>query len=348
MSSSAVSPAPDDATTDSSMSRGCSNPERRKEWRKFNSNEKAAYIAAVQCLMRRPHSRNLAPQYPRTGIPPVDSTSSYYDDLVYIHMDQTDHIHYTGWYVNEHVTQLRNQCRYTGVMPYWDWSQDASAFNRSAIFDPNPTSGLGGFGNPNLDYKVTNGGFANMTLSYPIKHNIRRNYTLYPYLDWFWLQRPNEAANTTITQKFVNNAINGYVGDFIGFQNATEKAQAFHANIHMMMGGDMAGTCPTGAGSSCTPGSTFTSNDPLFFLHHANIDRIWYLWQSKDRRNAQAFKGGSVSTYTDPAYPNGYEPWLDVNKDYLPVSGMGNNKMSIYSMLSTTGATGGPLCYVYE
>lgn len=23
-------------------------------------------------------------------------------------------------------------------------------------------------------------------------------------------------------------------------------------------------------------------NDPLFFLHHANIDRIWWEWQQKD------------------------------------------------------------------
>lgn len=93
------------------------------------------------------------------------------------------------------------------------------------------------------------------------KHIIRRQFNLYPYLDWFWLQRPTEAANVTITKAYVDAAVNGYVGDFVGFQNATEKAQAMHPNIHMMMGGDMAGTCPTAAGSSCIGGSTWTSND---------------------------------------------------------------------------------------
>ena len=93
------------------------------------------------------------------------------------------------------------------------------------------------------------------------KHTIRRQFNLYPYLNWFWLQRPTEAANVTLAQSYVDAAINGYAGDFIGFQNATEKAQAFHPNIHMMMGGDMAGACPTAAGSSCIGGSTWTPND---------------------------------------------------------------------------------------
>ncbi|KAG9096969.1 hypothetical protein FS749_007375, partial [Ceratobasidium sp. UAMH 11750] len=309
---------PDESTPDASVSRSCRSPEQRKEWRSFSTPEKAAYIAAVKCLAKKPHTSALKPQYPRSNLPNMTTASSYYDDLVYVHMDQTDHIHYTGlflpwhrWYVNEHVTQLKSQCGYRGVMPYWDWSRDAAAFNSSAIFDPNTSSGLGGFGDPAQDYMVTNGGFANMKVAYPIQHTIRRQYTLYPYLNWYWLQRPNEAANVTITQAFVDAATNGYPGDFIGFQNATEKAQAFHPNIHMIMGGDMAGTCPTAAGPSCVGGSTWTSNDPLFFLHHANIDRIWYLWQSKSKANAVAFAGGSISTYTDPSYPNGYPPWLN-------------------------------------
>jgi tyrosinase len=24
-----------------------------------------------------------------------------------------------------------------------------------------------------------------------------------------------------------------------------------------------------------------STNDPLFFLHHANLDRIWYIWQKR-------------------------------------------------------------------
>ncbi|GAB1525357.1 hypothetical protein RhiTH_008517 [Rhizoctonia solani] len=326
--------------TEVSAAGGCRNPEIRREWRTFSSVEKAAYITAVNCLARKPHTSALKPTYPRSNIPSVTTNSSYYDDMTYVHMDLTDQIHYTGlflpwhrWFVNAHIQQLKAQCGYRGVMPYWDWSQDSLSLNTSGIFSTNSVTGLGGFGDPLNDYQITTGGFSNMTVAYPVKHRIRRQFTPFPYLDWYWLQRPNEAANATITKAYIDAAINGYVGDFVGFQNATEKAQAFHPNIHMILGGDMAGTCPTAAGPSCTGGSTWTSNDPIFFLHHANIDRIWYMWQLKNPANAKAFKGGSVSTYTDPAYPNGYPPWLSTTT-VIPTDGMFPSK-TIQNMLST-------------
>ncbi|KAF8761586.1 Di-copper centre-containing protein [Rhizoctonia solani] len=312
--------------TEVSAAGGCRNPEIRREWRTFSSVEKAAYITAVNCLARKPHTSALKPTYPRSNIPSVTTNSSYYDDMTYVHMDLTDQIHYTGLFLPWH-RQI--------TLFVKDWSQDSLSLNTSGIFSTNSVTGLGGFGDPLNDYQITTGGFSNMTVAYPVKHRIRRQFTPFPYLDWYWLQRPNEAANATITKAYIDAAINGYVGDFVGFQNATEKAQAFHPNIHMILGGDMAGTCPTAAGPSCTGGSTWTSNDPIFFLHHANIDRIWYMWQLKNPANAKAFKGGSVSTYTDPAYPNGYPPWLSTTT-VIPTDGMFPSK-TIQNMLSTVG-----------
>lgn len=335
----------------SKMSSTCStkNVEIRREWRTFTKQQKAAYITAVNCLAKKPHSKLLKPSYPRANIPNVTTASSFYDDMTYIHMDLTDHIHYTGyflpwhrWYTNMHVTQLKQQCGYTGVMPYWNWSMDATSFNTSTMWDADPTSGLGGWGNSSNDYSISDGGFSNMQVAYPIKHTIRRQYTPFPYLTWWWVPRPTEGAAVGIQESYVDAAINGYEGDFIGFQNATEKAEAFHANIHMIMGGDMAGTCPTAAGSSCVGGSTWTPNDPLFFLHHANIDRIWWKWQLKSPQNFYAFAGGSIQTYTDPAYPNGYPPWMNIT-DLLPTDGL-FPQQSILSMMNTVA---GNLCYVY-
>jgi tyrosinase len=51
---------------------------------------------------------------------------------------------------------------------------------------------------------------------------------------------------------------------FLGFQQAIEKV---HDGPHNAIGGDM--------GTSRSP------NDPVFFLHHANIDRLWAEWQSQ-------------------------------------------------------------------
>jgi hypothetical protein len=50
---------------------------------------------------------------------------------------------------------------------------------------------------------------------------------------------------------------------FRAFQSALELGP--HASVHNAVGGDMQ--------------SAHSPLDPLFYLHHANVDRIWYQWQ---------------------------------------------------------------------
>jgi len=59
-------------------------------------------------------------------------------------------------------------------------------------------------------------------------------------------------------------ALNGFTS-FITLQSAIEGA--VHAGVHNAVGGDMA--------TAASP------SDPLFWLHHANIDRLWVRWQKK-------------------------------------------------------------------
>ncbi|CAB9505659.1 Hemocyanin, beta-C chain unit [Seminavis robusta] len=47
---------------------------------------------------------------------------------------------------------------------------------------------------------------------------------------------------------------------------SVELEGAPHASVHQFIGGQMR--------------NTFSSEDPLFWLHHANVDRIWALWQN--------------------------------------------------------------------
>lgn len=42
---------------------------------------------------------------------------------------------------------------------------------------------------------------------------------------------------------------------------------AMHNGVHVWVGGQMQ--------------TASSPNDPLFFLHHANVDRLWYLWQQR-------------------------------------------------------------------
>lgn len=59
-------------------------------------------------------------------------------------------------------------------------------------------------------------------------------------------------------------AVKSFAGTFTGFQSLLESA--VHAGTHIAVGGNMAGeTSPT---------------DPLFWLHHAFIDKTWADWQA--------------------------------------------------------------------
>src|SRR6266852_2913627 len=59
---------------------------------------------------------------------------------------------------------------------------DAPDFFESSFWkDSSPLSGLGGWGDPNADFGVPDGGFDELHLSYPSSHILRRNFTLYPF-----------------------------------------------------------------------------------------------------------------------------------------------------------------------
>lgn len=57
-----------------------------------------------------------------------------------------------------------------------------------------------------------------------------------------------------------------------------------HGVGHAYVGGDLA--------------STASPNDPMFFLHHSNVDRLWSAWQENNRKNVKT----SVD-YGNPGYP---------------------------------------------
>lgn len=67
---------------------------------------------------------------------------------------------------------------------------------------------------------------------------------------------PSQLPSRRLVQAVLANST------FPGFQSDLE---AIHGGAHNAVGGDM--------GTSRSP------NDPLFWLHHANVDRLWARWQ---------------------------------------------------------------------
>ncbi|KAJ6492793.1 Di-copper centre-containing protein [Mycena vitilis] len=334
----------------------CFNPTVRKEWRAFTNAEKAEWIAAVKCLAKLPHDNALSPTINPPDIGPVNTSGSYYDDFVYLHM-----IHFTGlflpwhrWYLHVYEVALKTKCNFRGSSPYWNWTIDASnVYETTLLKDSDPVHGLGGWGDPNNDYRVPDGAFSSSSsfqLSYPSPHTIRRNFTLQPYIDFSrptFMTNPLLEANATFTKAETDKLINGFVGDFKGFQTYFEGFNRSHIAVHAMVGGDLRGTCPGNAPLGCVGGPTFSANDILFWLHHAMVDKIWFDWQREHPANARAFEGGSVQALENVTifneFPNGQAPFLNLSST-MPSDGL-FPQAKISDVMSTTD---GILCYVYE
>ena len=65
-----------------------------------------------------------------------------------------------------------------------------------------------------------------------------------------------------------------------GFRNGLEgwiNGPQLHNRVHVWVGG----LIHTVAGQTGSMGLMSSPNDPTFFLHHSNIDRIWVQWQDK-------------------------------------------------------------------
>jgi len=341
---------------------GCEKPVVRREWRALSADEREEYANAVKCLNKVPHKSSLTTVVNLTvaQIPPINPNTSHFDDFVYTHMDLNPVIHFTGlflpWhraYVADFELALRTECGYTGGQPYWDWTLDASPnFPNATIWNDSPTSGLGGWGDPNNDFRISTGVFSkDLELAYPAPHTIRRNYTDRSFsTDPFGDGTPPAPLPfwNYITPASRDALVDNFIGDFVGFHTLFEGPVGPHGSIHVMMGGDMSGTCPNGlAPPACVQGPKWTSNDPMFFMHHSMIDKMWWDWQNKHPQNFWSYGGGSVGAHTQPGlyaeFPTGGPPFLNFSSP-LPTDGILRDG-TIYDMMDIKAER---LCYTYE
>lgn len=101
-----------------------------------------------------------------------------------------------------------------------------------------------------------------------------------------------------------------------------------HGGGHYTIGGDPARDLFTSPG------------DPLFYLHHANIDRTWWIWQTlskKKRTSAEGISGTGTFLNEPPSPPTTLQTPIDMGFAAGPPVTMGD-------LMSTTA---GPLCYIY-
>jgi tyrosinase len=90
------------------------------------------------------------------------------------------------------------------------------------------------------------------------------------------------------------------------------------------------------------PGGDFyvSPGEPVFWLHHRQVDRHWWIWQNQEPANrVQQYKGGTV--FLAAVSPAGHI----TNVQNINVVAPKGFELGSKSLVSSTG---GPFCYVYE
>jgi tyrosinase len=250
----------------------------RKNVKSLSSTEKKNFIDAVKALKANTKDRKLG--------------DNRYDDYVIWHAqtmmvsagsdastDMRNLAHRGPIFLPWHREFLRRfeldlQEEVPGVaLPIWDWAADAALvsdddtppWKKSPIWQEDF---MGGSGDPNNDYKVVDGPFKDWITQeidehgqFSLKASLTRNFAS---------DIPNLPSQMDVFSAFSLDFYDTPYWDVFsrGFRNALEgwpNGPQLHNRVHVWIGGSME--------LSTSP------NDPVFFLNHCNVDRIWAMWQ---------------------------------------------------------------------
>lgn len=158
------------------------------------------------------------------------------------------------------------------ALPYWDELRDYSNPAASAVMSSRilGTNGKGG------GSCVQDGNQKGWYMQYPNVHCLKRQYN------------GGNKINPWYSPEYIQSVLSR--------SHSMDQLRpgiefSLHGSIHLSLGGDM-----------MEPNSP---NDFVFWVHHANIDRLWSVWQMQDpSRNFWSLNGkqadGSPMTYTTP------------------------------------------------
>ncbi|KAK7961691.1 tyrosinase central domain-containing protein [Apiospora aurea] len=280
----------------------------RREWSDLSPDERVEYTTAVRCLQQLP-SKSDAKEVP--------GARSRFDDFMAVHMTMTPWIHnsanFLAWhryYLFTYEKALKEECGYKGTHPYWNWDRYASDPVNSPLFNGNASSmGVASGCNtegPFADYQV------NLGPGTSTRYNPR------------CLKRAvNRDAAQDCTADKTYSLITRH-STVSSFQDTMQGIPGVHVGGHFTMGGDPGGDI------NASPG------DPAFYLHHAMIDRVWWLWQVQDLQSRlSTVAGNDLKTNRAGSL-----------KDTVNL-GILNGDVELGALLNTLGGNGGEFCYIY-
>jgi tyrosinase len=238
------------------------DPVIRQNQNALSPEEKVAFVKAVHALKGEKLPGNIY---------------NTYDQFVVIHLQYEWYGHrgpaflpWHRWFLKKFEEALQRMDS-TLSLPYWDWSVDNSKNSQiwqSGFMGPNGTT---------ADGQVTSGPFAIKWGQWPLKILIYPE-TEKPYLKRQMGPEPGDPSSLPTPQD-VTDTLNQTPYDVpdwdehsrSGFRNTLEgfipgPRSGMHNRIHNWVSGSMI--------------PVTSPNDPVFFLHHCFIDKLWADWQS--------------------------------------------------------------------
>ncbi|KAH7137019.1 hypothetical protein B0J13DRAFT_587135 [Dactylonectria estremocensis] len=328
---------------------GCTNPLIRKEWRTLNTKEKHEYIDAVKCLASKPS---------QTGNI-YEGAKSRFDDFQATHIVNTDLIHYVVRIlssVNGIVCLLPSMKRIfetsaatrelnpTGVYSVED-------FFSSPIFDRE--TGFGGNG-----IFIDTASWTNLTRQVPSKTGggcvingpfVKGEFTVNIGPGNSSAYNPRclsrdiapEFAISKLSQCIVDWTLEAE--DFYEFDRrvqggVTTANQGYHGGGHLGIGGDIG-----------EMGDMYSSpGDPIFFMHHTNVDRLWDTWQRLDWPTRRSDISGPDTQYAYPFNFFGDRDYQNITLDYvMDFSNLIPSRQYV-TVKEVMDTQGGRFCYTYK
>ncbi|KAI4221139.1 MAG: hypothetical protein LQ349_007919 [Xanthoria aureola] len=316
----------------------------RREWSSLSPKQRSAYTTAVECLQSKP---NLISNIR------VPGARTRFDDVVAAHIFQAPYIHFSGIFLHWHRYYtylydklLRTECGYTGPQPYWDWtltyadplaskifSGTADSMGSNGIYIPNRNGTFtNAFNRPRTIPAATGGGcvtsgpFQNYTVNLgPASYEPRVG-------SGTGLDYNPRCLKRDVSLEFSHNLKPTDVVALIGANAALEAFSGFfetrdglHASGHFTIGGD--------------PGNDgfVSAGDPIFYLHHGQVDRLWTIWQALGGGGRFGEVFGTSTAFNRPPSPN---VTLDYELQYEVLS-------EPVTMRSVDSTIDGPFCYIY-
>ncbi|KAH6838461.1 hypothetical protein B0I37DRAFT_316553 [Chaetomium sp. MPI-CAGE-AT-0009] len=272
----------------------CVNPVKRVEWRELDATLQRQYIDAVLCLKTKPSELGL--------------NTTRYDDFPYVHTHLDTSIHTVAMFLPWHrmfvqvYEQALRDCGYTGPMAYWDWTLDTADVTKSPIWDP--IQGFGGNGDPSVD-PWTESSKQKCLVDGPLQ-GLEPSYTMGGYEPHCLARNWNNGVafpGDMFSEHYTKEAVETIhaLGDYASFRYQLEGGP--HGAVHSAIGGDMSpATSP---------------NDPIFFLHHTQVDRLWALWQQEDpdARNMAYAGPKTQDANTTEATLDDIMPFMGITED---------------------------------